>query len=177
MSRDPAAQSAALDAFLASVQQRALRMAELATGNRDDALDAVQDSMLALARNYRDRSADQWPPLFFRILQHALLQQRRRQRRQRRWLGWLDSDAEVLDAIPDPAPDPAHRADQDQTMSRLDHALRTLPLRQQQVVLLRVWQGLDTADTARAMGCGQGSVKTHLSRALHALRRELAGER
>jgi RNA polymerase sigma-70 factor (ECF subfamily) len=166
-------QHARLGAFLASVQARALRSAEFAVGSRDDALDLVQNAMLELARRYATRPAPEWPPLFYRILENGILQFHRRRRRQTRWLGWFAADDAILDAVPDPAPGPPQRAEQGEDMSRLDAALRQLPLRQQQVVLLRVWEGLDVAATARAMGCGEGSVKTHLSRALARLREQL----
>lgn len=162
-----------LDAFLASVERRALRTAEFAVGNRDDALDLVQDAMLELARRYAGRPAAEWPPLFYRILDNAVLQFHRKRRRQTRWFGWLERDEAILDAIPDPGPDPARLAQQDDAMGRLSQAMQRLPLRQRQVVMLRVWEGLDVADTAKAMGCGEGSVKTHLSRALAALRNQL----
>lgn len=162
-----------LDAFLAQVERRALRTAEFAVGNRDDALDVVQDAMMELARRYAQRPASEWPPLFYRILNNAILQFHRKRRRRTRWLGWLETDDTILNAIPDPGPDPERLAQQDDAMGRLTHAMHRLPLRQRQVVMLRVWEGLDVADTAHAMGCGQGSVKTHLSRALAALRTQL----
>lgn len=170
---DDAQQHASLDAFLASVERCALRTAEFSVGNRDDALDLVQDAMLELARRYAARPSTEWPPLFHRILDNAILQFHRKRRRQTRWFGWLETDDTVLDAIPDPGPDPLRLAQQDDAMGRLNQAMQRLPLRQRQVVMLRVWEGLDVADTASAMGCGEGSVKTHLSRALAALRTQL----
>lgn len=172
-SSDARQPAGSLDGFLASVERRALRTAEFSVGSRDDALDVVQDAMMELARRYGDRPAAEWPPLFHRILDNAILQFHRKRRRRTRWLGWRESDEAVLDAIPDPGPDPARLAQQDDAMGQLQRAMQKLPLRQRQVVMLRVWEGLDVADTARAMGCGEGSVKTHLSRALAALRHQL----
>lgn len=166
-------QRARLDAFLASVQVRALRAAEFAVGGRDDALDVVQHAMLELARRYAARPPAEWTPLFHRILQNAILQFHRRRRRQTHWLGWFSTDAAILESVPDPAPGLQLLAEQDEAMSRLERAVRQLPLRQQQVVVLRVWEGLDVAATASAMRCGEGSVKTHLSRALASLRKHL----
>lgn len=166
-------QRAQLDAFLASIQFRALRTADFAVGSRDDALDLVQHAMLELAQRYAARPAAEWAPLFHRILQNGILQFHRRRRRQAHWLGWFSTDAAILEAVPDPAPGPQHHAEQGEAMTRLEQALRHLPQRQQQAVLLRVWEGLDVAATAKAMGCGQGSVKTHLSRALTGLRKQL----
>ncbi|HEY0975131.1 MAG TPA: RNA polymerase sigma factor [Solimonas sp.] len=164
-----------LDAFLASVERRALRAAAFAVGSRDDALDVVQDAMLELAKRYAARPPAEWPPLFQRILDNGILQFHRRRRRQTRWFGWRESDDTILDALPDAAPGPERQAQQADAMTRLEQAMRRLPLRQQQVVRLRVWEGLDVADTARTMGCGEGSVKTHLSRALASLRDHLEG--
>ncbi len=162
-----------MDAFLASVEHRALRTAEFSTNSRDDALDLVQDAMLELARRYGQRPSSEWAPLFYRILNTSILQFHRKRRRQQRWFGWLESDAAVLDAIPDPGPDPARSAQQGEAMADLTAAMQGLSLRQRQVVMLRVWEGLDVADTAAAMRCSAGSVKTHLSRALSALRSQL----
>jgi len=162
-----------MDAFLASVERRALRTAEFSVNSRDDALDLVQDAMLELARRYAQRPSTEWPPLFYRILNNAILQFHRKRRRHNRWFGWPESDAAVLDAIPDPGPDPARLAQQGEAMTDLSAAMQGLSLRQRQVVMLRVWEGLDVADTATAMNCSAGSVKTHLSRALNALRSQL----
>jgi RNA polymerase sigma-70 factor (ECF subfamily) len=129
--------------------------------------------MLELAQRYAARPPAEWAPLFHRILQSGILQFHRRRRRQAHWLGWFSTDAAILEAVPDPAPGAQHLVEQGETVSRLEQAVRQLPLRQQQVVMLRVWEGLDVAATARAMNCGEGSVKTHLSRALASLRERL----
>ncbi len=170
---NPDAAYASMDAFLASVERRALRTAEFSVNNRDDALDLVQDAMLELARRYAQRPPAEWPPLFYRILNNAILQFHRKRRRHARWFGWLENDAAVLDAVPDPGPDPANSAQQGEAMADLSAAMQRLSLRQRQVVMLRVWEGLDVADAAAAMRCSPGSVKTHLSRALNALRSQL----
>jgi RNA polymerase sigma-70 factor, ECF subfamily len=170
----------ALAAFLRGVERRALRIAELGVGQRDDALDIVQDSMLAFVRLYRDKPAADWAPLFHRVLDSRLLDHHRRHQVRSRWFGWIerlvgrdhevDPIAEVADAQ---APPPWQRVADGETAQALDAALRALPNRQRQAFLLRIWEGMDVADTARAMGCGEGSVKTHLSRAMTALRAQL----
>lgn len=169
-----------LDTFLASVEHKAFRMARLATGNPDDALDIVQDAMLGLARHYAGRAALEWGPLFHRILQSRIRDWYRRQRVRRRILGWLGGgegeQGDPLEAVADtrevgPA---GHHANQ-RFSEALERALGALPLRQQQAFLLRAWEGLDVAETASAMGISQGSVKTHYSRAVHALRDKLEG--
>jgi len=165
----------ALDRFLSGVERRALRMAELATGNRDEALDIVQDAMLVLVRRYGQHGESEWGPLFHRILQTRILDWYRRGRVRHKWLAWLGSpdseDEDPLAALPDPhARRPEEVLGNQRAGEALEAALRTLPLRQQQAFLLRNWEGLDVADTAAAMGCSEGSVKTHYSRAVHTLR-------
>ncbi|ROR34317.1 RNA polymerase sigma factor [Inmirania thermothiophila] len=168
---EPLERQATLERFFAEVGARALRHAELATGDRDEALDLVQEAMIRLASRYRHRPAQEWGALFYRILENGIRDWQRRQAARRRWLGWLRlADGAGGDAAPDPAPDPASELAAEDARRALERALRTLPWRQQQAFRLRVWAGLDVASTARAMGCSEGSVKTHLSRALAALR-------
>lgn len=167
-----------LDAFLADVERRALRTAELATRNRADALDLVQDAMLRFVRSYAHKPAAQWPPLFHRVLQNRIIDWHRGSGLRARMAGWLarDGDADPMDELPDPrAQNPLHAVRNLRATEALDTALAQLPLRQRQAVLLRLWEGLDVAQTATAMGCSAGSVKTHLSRGLARLR-ELLGD-
>lgn len=168
-----------LDRFLAGVEKRAYRMAVLATGNRDDAFDIVQDTMLKLVENYGSKPDSDLAPLFFTILQSRIRDWYRRssvRNRLRSWLG-SDDDDEAVDQL-DQLADPASRTPEELLstqagMAALDAALAKLPLRQQQVFLLRAWEGLDVKQTAQVMKCAEGSVKTHYSRALAALRERL----
>lgn len=170
-----------LDAFLASVQARALRVAEIATRSRDEALDIVQDAMLQLARAYGQRPPGEWGPLFHRIVENKITDWQRRQSVRNRVFFWRressGDDAEELSAeelAPDlSVPDATEQLMQQQAMRQLEQALRTLPARQREAFVLRVWEGLSTEEAATAMGCSDGSVKTHLSRALAALRLQL----
>jgi len=168
-----------LDRFLAGVEKRAYRMAVLATGNRDDAFDIVQDAMLKLVENYGGKPESDLAPLFFTILQSRIRDWYRRssvRNRLRSWLGSDDEDesADQLDQLPDPASrTPEELLAVRGGMQALEAALAKLPLRQQQVFLLRAWEGLDTRQTALAMKCAEGSVKTHYSRALATLREKL----
>lgn len=165
--------------FLASVEHKAYRMALYALKQRDDALDAVQDAMLQLVQHYGGRSESEWPPLFHRILQNRIQDGHRRKRWARLLMPWRDeadtSGTAMADEVADIRQLPqAERLQQDRAMQRLQQALHDLPLRQQQAYLLRHWEGLDVKQTAQAMGCTEGSVKTHLSRALAHLKRQLA---
>jgi RNA polymerase sigma-70 factor (ECF subfamily) len=172
----------ALDRFLASVERRAFRIAQLSLRDADDALDVVQGAMLRLAQSYADRSSEEWPPLFYRILQNGVRDAQRRRSVRKRYFGFLpggarDDDAEVpdpLEQVHDPGPGPGERLETGEAMERLELALATLPARQREAFLLRCLEGLDVAATATAMGCSEGSVKTHYFRALQALRAQLA---
>ncbi|MBA2485809.1 MAG: RNA polymerase sigma factor [Nitrospira sp.] len=170
----------ALDRFLAGIERRAFRMAQIATGNEDEALDLVQDAMLKLVQNYGNRTEGEWGPLFHRILQSRIRDWYRRTRVRNRlrefFQGPQDEEEreDPLEQVPDRtavAPDEALK--RKRAGAALDVALRALPLRQQQVFLLRVWEELNVAQTAHAMGCSEGSVKTHLFRALQVLRKRL----
>ncbi|MEZ5456973.1 MAG: RNA polymerase sigma factor [Lysobacteraceae bacterium] len=170
---------AALDAFLRQVERRALRMAELACGQREDALDIVQDAMLSFARRYAGHPQEEWPPLFHRVLDNRILDHHRRQTVRGRWMSWLsprgeDDESDPIAQVADAQePGPLRRMADEAMLDTLQTALRALPHRQRQCFLLRIWEGLDVADTARAMDCSEGSVKTHLSRALARLREPL----
>jgi len=169
---------AALDRFLSGVERRALRMAEIATGNRDEALDIVQDAMLLLAQRYGRRSEQEWGPLFHRILQNRIRDWYRRGKVRLRWLDWLrghdeDDDDPLANVADAQARRPEDEIGNQRAGTALEMALHALPRRQQQAFLLRVWEGLDVAATAAAMNCSEGSVKTHFSRAVHALREQL----
>lgn len=169
-----------LDRFLVSVEKRAFRIARIAVRHDDDALDIVQDAMLQLARRYAQRPAEEWRPLFYRILQNRIRDcQRRRKVRAKlmSWLpGWKADEDEVTDpyeGVADARPLPQDLLATDQAMVTLERALSELPGRQQEAFMLRNFEGMDVAQTAEAMGCSEGSVKTHYSRAVHTLREHL----
>lgn len=175
----------AMNDFLASVERRAYRMAEIATGNSDDALDIVQDTMLALVKNYSHKMPQDWEPLFYRILQSRIRDWYRRSTVRNRlldWLGLANSKADTRGHAESDTYDPIQAAEDIQgknpeqmasnsdAATALDIALKQLSLRQQQAFLLRNWQGMNVNQTAAAMACSPGSVKTHYSRAVHRLR-------
>ncbi len=171
--------SRALDQFLTGVEKRAFKIAQLALRNDDDALDAVQDAMMKLVQSYASRPESEWRPLFYRILSNRIRDMQRRRTVRGRIMSWLplrDADDEEIDPIaaaPSPEATPAQRLELDEAIGVLEQALAELPARQQEAFLLRNFEGLDVSETANAMGCSEGSVKTHYFRALATLRARL----
>ncbi len=171
----------ALNQFLAGIELKAFRMAQAGLRNEDDALDAVQDAMMQLARAYSGRPPTQWKPLFYRILENRIRDMQRRRTVRGRIIAWLpfrgnDEDEETPDPIalaPSTDPLPVRRLEMDEAMQALEAAVAALPNRQRQAFLLRNLEGLDVAQTAAAMGCSEGSVKTHYFRAVQSLRAQL----
>jgi len=167
-----------LNNFLAGIEVRALRMAEFSVGDTDEALDLVQDAMLGFVRSYSSRPDKEWNALFYRILQNKITDWYRRsavRNRFRAWLGFSGDDSEekedpIQTLADNSSPDPAKSLMLSDAATALKRAIRSLPNRQRQAFLLRAWEGMDVAQTAFAMGCSEGSVKTHYSRAVHTLR-------
>lgn len=162
-----------LEAFFAGIGGRAFRFAEAGLRQREDALDAVQDAMMKMLA-YRGRPAPEWTPLFWSILRSRIVDTQRRRGFRLRWLLPQDdrSEEHSLDWA-DGGPEPGAAHDHRGAYAALAEALRTLPGRQREAFSLRVLEELDVADTARIMGCSEGSVKTHLSRARRALQAKL----
>lgn len=155
-------------------------MALVSLRNNEDALDVVQESMLQLAKRYGSKPENEWRPLFFRILQNKINDLHRRNNVRNRFKGWLphfvDNETDQPDSDPFEnvaAPEhfsPEKHQDSTQQLELLEAALHDLPRRQQEAFMLRCWEGFSTKETALAMKCSEGSVKTHYSRALHTLR-------
>jgi RNA polymerase sigma-70 factor (ECF subfamily) len=173
-----------LNRFFVEVERRALRIAEISVRDRDEALDLVQDAMIKLAQKYADRPENEWTPLFYRILQNGIRDWHRRQAVRNRvmvWFGRSSKDEDEYDLIAQ-AEDTAGRAPDEElqnseAMQGLELAVGQLPARQREAFMLRTFEGLNVAATAVAMGCSQGSVKTHYSRAIHTLRERLGEHR
>lgn len=169
-----------LSNFLAQVERRAFKQAAYAVRDDHVALDIVQDAMMRLAEKYGSRPADELPMLFQRILQNAILDHFRRSKVRNLWTTLLSSftnkdgdeesdPLEILAGDDDRQEDPEKTLDRGQTMKLIEEALRRLPSRQREAFVLRYWQDMDVAETAQMMGCSEGSVKTHCSRAVHTL--------
>ena len=179
----PLASRSELAAFLESVERRAYKQAVFAVRDEDAALDIVQDAMLRLAERYAERPAAELPLLMQRILQNAIRDFFRRSKVRATWVTLLSalSTGRAGETQPDPletlAPadrageelPPAERVERYQVIEIIEKEISRLPARQREAFLLRYWEELDVAETARVMGCSEGSVKTHCSRAAHAL--------
>ena len=154
-----------------------------AVRDEEAALDIVQDAMLRLTERYAGRPVAELPLLFQRILQNAIRDFYRRQKVRSFWTmplstlfgsggdGEDDQDPlETLEAAGDSKSEgPSEQLEQSQTVALIEKALERLPARQRQAFLLRYWEEMDVAEAAKIMGCSEGSVKTHCSRATHAL--------
>jgi len=167
-----------MESFLKSIERPAYRMALLACRNREDALDLVQDALCRFVDHYGQKPREEWQPLFYAILHNALrdLGRRRTIRRCLLWfgIGSAEDEHDGWEELADPhSPDPEHAVQVNHAFAALHEALAGLPLRQRQAFLLRGWQELSVAATATIMGCSQGSVKTHYSRAIQSLREQL----
>lgn len=175
-----------LSEFLKSAERRAFKQAYFAVGDEHVALDVVQDAMLRLVGKYADKPLDELPLLFQRILQNVIRDHYRRQKVRNLWTTLLsglapgqaeEAEGDPLETLepaaqpPSPAGagNPAAEVERMQALGLIEEALQKLPFRQRQAFLLRYWEGLDVAQTAKVMGCSEGSVKTHCSRATHAL--------
>jgi RNA polymerase sigma-70 factor (ECF subfamily) len=174
-----------LSNFLAGVERRAFKQALFAVRDEDAALDIVQEAMIKLAENYGDRPPPELPLLFTRILQNATNDHFRRQKVRNTWVSLFssfgtgeDDDSDPLDTIEAlegtaQAESTADKVERSQTVAIIEEEISRLPARQREAFLLRYWEDYDVAETAAAMGCSEGSVKTHCSRATHALARAL----
>ncbi len=175
------AATARMDNFLRGVERRAFVIARLATQDDEEALDIVQDAMLKLASKYSSHPEPEWGALFHTILHSRINDWHRRQKVRNRWrvFFFAQDDEENLSVRPEEQVaqtqflEPETGVLNAELTENLLEAIGGLPLRQQQALLLRAWEGYDIAETARIMRCSEGSVKTHYSRAIHSLREKL----
>jgi len=168
-----------LSAFLEGVEKRAFKQAVYALRTDEAALDAVQDAMLKLSVSYGDRPAAEFPMLFQRILQNVIYDALRRQKVRNTWTTLLSSfvsededEADALDILTvdsDAADTPHGQFERARTLAAIEREVARLPARQREAFLMRYWEEMDISETAAAMGCSEGSVKTHCSRATQTL--------
>ena len=176
-----------LDAFLASVERRAYKHALYAVRNEETALDIVQDAMMSLVKSYSEKPANEWPMLFTRILQNAIHNHFRRNKVRDYWTptfsmfeasGEDEAGFDVLESLlsrheGNRVESAETTVDREQLLGIIEDLIKKLPDRQREAFLLRYWEDYSVTDTAEAMGCSEGSVKTHCSRATHALADQL----
>jgi RNA polymerase sigma-70 factor (ECF subfamily) len=174
-----------LSDFLKSVEKRAFKRTAYTVRDEDAALDIVQDAMIRLAEKYADRPAAELPLVFQRILSNATMDWFRRQKVRNAVMQNLsdferpggDDDFDLLELLetdgPQGAESAAETVSRSQILVRIDTEVAQLPARQREAFLLRYWEELDVAETAVVMGCSEGSVKTHCSRAVRALAKAL----
>ncbi|MGQ0430477.1 MAG: RNA polymerase sigma factor [Gammaproteobacteria bacterium] len=171
----------ALERFLAGIERRAYRIAQLALRDHAEAEDAVQDAMIRLVRNYARHPEEQWRPLFYRILRNRITDSQRHRKVRNAVMAWWaggeseDGSPDPLESAVDPGGGPDAVLEGEELLARIEQALAGLSSRQREAFLLRNFEGMDVAQTAVAMGCSEGSVKTHYFRALQALQ-EVLGE-
>jgi RNA polymerase sigma-70 factor (ECF subfamily) len=172
-----------LSDFLESVERRAFKQAVYAVRDDDTALDVVQDAMFKLAEKYADKPAGELPMLFQRILQNVIHDHFRRQKVRNMWTTLFsslqpddegDADRDPLESLEvegdtRAGESAAQIVERDQILRAIDDEIQKLPNRQREAFVMRYWQDMDVAETAAAMGCSEGSVKTHCSRATHTL--------
>jgi len=174
-----------LSNFLTEVERRAYKQALFGVRDEHTALDIVQDAMMKLTEKYADKPPNELPLLFQRILQNTIRDFYRRQKIRSLWTTLFSSltpkgqekdgdDYDPLETLPvkrdsNFGNDPHEQLEQSQLVGFIEKAIETLPARQREAFLLRYWEEMDVAETAAVMGCSEGSVKTHCSRATHAL--------
>ena len=154
--------------------------------NDESALDIVQNSMMKLAEHYGHKPADELPMLFQRILSNCTLDWFRRQKARNALFSTYsefqpdtdDDDFDILETLGDSLQaaefdNPLTHMERNQTLMAIEAELFLLPERQREAFLMRYWEDMNVAETAAAMGCSEGSVKTHCSRAVIALSKAL----
>ena len=168
-----------LEEFLKFIERRAFHMARISTNNVDDAHDIVQDTMYKLVEKYADKAPADWKPLFYTILRSKTTDYYRRNAIRNKVFPWRKPNSNESDDYLEPlinlstsagTDDPDSMLVRSERLQQLTSAIKQLPLRQQQAFMFRAWEGLSTLQTATAMGCTEGSVKTHYSRAMKRLR-------
>jgi RNA polymerase sigma factor (sigma-70 family) len=177
-----------LSDFLENVERKAFKQAVYAVRKDEAALDIVQDAMIKLAEKYGDKPAAELPLLFQRILQNTIHDYFRREKVRATWVslfsgmgGDASDDPQHFDLLEtyeaeegtQAAESSADKVERDQILAVIEKEVQKLPMRQREAFLMRYWQDMDVAETAAAMGCSEGSVKTHCSRATHTLAQAL----
>ena len=170
-----------MEQFLVEIEKKAYRMIVISIGDHGDAMDILQDCMIKLVTKYSQHPSEQWKPLFYKMLHNKITDWHRHQKVKNLLFFWKsetseEGDSKHLDNVADDSSghkSPIEALEQAQLHQTVIHALSELSVKQQQCFLLRSWEGLSVADTAQIMGCSQGSVKTHYSRAVAKIKQTL----
>ena len=165
-----------LERFFMENERRAYKVALMSTRKQADALDILQDAMMQMVTYYANHPPKDWRLLFQRVLHSKIMDWHRLVKRRSKWFVWSsdqvdeDEGPDLLDSQPSANGNPESLLENSQSMGRVVELVEALPLRQRQAFMLRIWEGFDVRETAEIMLCSEGSVKTHLSRALETLR-------
>lgn len=165
-----------LDEFLRGCQKQAYGIAYLSTKHKSDSLDVIQNTMIAFVKYYHSKPEDQWRPLFYKVLQNKINDHFRS---TKRWFNIFtnpkdeDSEESLFNRQESQIESPTQYFESDEIKENVSKAISELPERQRQAVIYRLWQGFSVKETAHIMKVSQGSIKTHLSRALSNLKGQL----
>jgi len=165
-----------LDEFLGDCQKQAYSIAYISIKNKSDSLDVIQNTMIAFVKYYQSKPQDQWRPLFYKVLQNKINDHFRS---NKRWFNVFvqtkeeDSEEAMMEFQNDRNESPTKNFEKDEIINNVGQAIAVLPRRQRQAVVYRLWQGFSVKETAAIMKVSQGSIKTHLSRALTNLKGQL----
>lgn len=164
-----------LNHFFIENEKKAYAIAFMSLKNQDDALDVVQDVMIKLVEKYKHKELKLWAPLFYRMLQNRITDFHRQNTNKKKYFSFFSKDHEssVENVEDDKYISALKQIENNMNIECLQQALKTLPTRQLQAFVCRIWEGLSVAETAKSMKCSQGSVKTHLFRALQQIRKQV----
>jgi len=167
-----------LNQFFMAHEKKAFTIAVMSLKNQDDALDVVQDVMIKFVEKYKNKQYELWTPLFYRMIQNRITDFHRKKTQQNKYFSFfIKEDESPLENITDEHYVTAiEQIDIDMRIENLQQALHSLPTRQLQAFICRMWEGLSVAQTAKSMKCSQGSVKTHLFRALKHIRLKIESQ-
>ncbi|VAW42075.1 RNA polymerase sigma-70 factor [hydrothermal vent metagenome] len=165
-----------LNQFFIEHEKKAYTIAFMALKNQDDALDVVQDVMIKFVEKYKHKNIAHWGPLFYRMVQNRITDFHRASTRRKKYFSFFNNDDDDENIIEQVADDKyvsaLEQIDNDMQIAHLQLSIKELSARQLQAFICRIWEGLSVAQTAKSMKCSQGSVKTHLFRALKYIKQQ-----
>jgi RNA polymerase sigma-70 factor (ECF subfamily) len=164
-----------LNQFIISHEKKAYSIAFMSLRHQEDALDVIQDVMIKFVVKYKNKNKDLWAPLFYRMLHNRITDIHRANTKKKKYFIFFDkSEDDIFENITDTSELAIlDQIDNAMKIENLQEVLNSLPVRQLQAFVCRIWEGLSVAQTAKSMKCSQGSVKTHLFRALKHIRKEI----